>query len=76
MRNFYISKFLRKKAIKYIFHTNICHITLNSYSYLRTLAGIIWSDGAASISDCQVFVDSGMTKPKSKNHSKLNSATN
>lgn len=39
-------------------------------SYLRTEDGIIWSSGAASIKDCQVFVEEGITKPKSKNHSK------
>ena len=36
---------------------------------LRALAGIIWDSGAASITDCQVFVDPGMTKPNSKTHS-------
>jgi hypothetical protein len=32
--------------------------------------GIIWSSGAASIKDCHVFVDEGITNPKSKNHSR------
>ena len=32
-------------------------------------AGIILPSGAASMRDCQVFVDSGMTNPKSNNHS-------
>ena len=36
---------------------------------LRAPAGIIWDSGAASITDCQVFVDPGITKPKSNNHS-------
>lgn len=36
---------------------------------VRTLAGIIWDSGAASIKDCQVFVELGITKPNSKNHS-------
>ena len=35
----------------------------------ETLAGIIWLSGAASIRDCQVLVELGMTKPKSKFHS-------
>ena len=38
-------------------------------THLRTLAGIICDSGAASISDCQVFVEQGITNPKSKNHS-------
>lgn len=37
--------------------------------YLRTLAGIIWDSGAASIRDCHVLVELGMTNPNSKNHS-------
>ncbi len=36
---------------------------------LRTRAGIIYDSGAASMSDCHVFVDLGMTKPNSKFHS-------
>ena len=36
---------------------------------LSALAGIIWDSGAASITDCHVFVDPGITKPNSKNHS-------
>lgn len=38
-------------------------------SYFNTLAGIIWDSGAASINDCHVLVELGITKPKSKNHS-------
>ena len=37
--------------------------------YLKTSAGIIWDSGAASIKDCQVLVDPGMTYPNSKFHS-------
>ena len=44
--------------------TNIHKIT-----HFKTFAGIICDSGAASISDCQVFVDEGMTNPKSKYHS-------
>lgn len=36
---------------------------------MRTLAGIIWDSGAASIRDCQVLVELGITNPNSKNHS-------
>lgn len=39
-------------------------------TYLSTDDGIIWSSGAASIKDCQVLVDEGITNPKSKNHSR------
>lgn len=39
-------------------------------THVSTLAGIIWDSGAASIRDCQVFVEFGITKPNSKNHSK------
>lgn len=38
-------------------------------SYVNTLAGIICDSGAASIKDCHVFVEFGITKPNSKNHS-------
>ena len=38
-------------------------------THFKTFAGIICDSGAASISDCQVFVDEGMTNPKSKYHS-------
>lgn len=38
-------------------------------THVSTLAGIIWDSGAASIRDCQVFVELGITKPNSKNHS-------
>jgi hypothetical protein len=41
------------------------------FTYFKTLAGIICDSGAASISDCQVLVDDGITKPKSKYHSAL-----
>ena len=36
---------------------------------VSTLAGIIWLSGAASIRLCQVLVELGITKPKSKFHS-------
>lgn len=36
---------------------------------VKTLAGIIWDSGAASIRDCHVLVELGITKPNSKNHS-------
>uniref|UniRef100_A0A1I8GSG7 Protein kinase domain-containing protein n=2 Tax=Macrostomum lignano TaxID=282301 RepID=A0A1I8GSG7_9PLAT len=36
---------------------------------LSALADIIWLSGAASIIDCQVFVEPGITKPNSKFHS-------
>lgn len=39
------------------------------YTDLSTLAGIICDSGAASIRDCHVFVEFGITKPNSKNHS-------
>lgn len=39
------------------------------WSYVNTLAGIICDSGAASINDCHVFVELGITKPNSKNHS-------
>jgi len=38
-------------------------------AYFKTLAGIICDSGAASIKDCHVFVDEGITNPKSKYHS-------
>lgn len=38
-------------------------------SYVRTLAGIIWDSGAASMTDCHVLVEPGITKPKTKFHS-------
>ena len=38
-------------------------------THFKTFAGIICDSGAASMSDCQVFVDEGMTNPKSKYHS-------
>ena len=41
------------------------------FTYLKTLAGSICPAGAASIMDCQVLVESGITKPNSKNHSKI-----
>lgn len=33
------------------------------------MAGIIWDSGAASIRDCHVLVELGITNPNSKNHS-------
>ncbi len=47
--------------------------SLNNRGYCTNFStddGIIWSSGAASIKDCHVFVDEGITKPKSKNHSR------
>ena len=44
---------------------------ITTSAHLKTDAGIIWLSGAASITDCQVFVDPGMTNPKSKYHSKI-----
>ena len=38
--------------------------------YFSKLAGIIWLCGAASMTDCQVLVEPGMTKPNAKAHSK------
>lgn len=38
-------------------------------THVKTLAGIIWDSGAASIRDCHVLVELGITKPNSKNHS-------
>ena len=38
-------------------------------THFKTFAGIICDSGAASMSDCQVFVDEGITNPKSKYHS-------
>lgn len=46
--------------------------TKSTSPHLRTDDGIIWSSGAASINDCHVFMDSGITNPKSKNHSETN----
>lgn len=40
-----------------------------SRTHVKTLAGIIWDSGAASIRDCHVLVELGITKPNSKNHS-------
>ena len=45
---------------------NIVSITTLPVS---TFAGIIWLSGAASIKLCQVLVELGITKPKSKFHS-------
>jgi len=42
---------------------------IQNMTHFKTFAGIICDSGAASISDCQVFVDEGMTNPKSKYHS-------
>lgn len=39
-------------------------------THVKTLAGIIWDSGAASIRDCHVLVELGITKPNSKNHSR------
>jgi len=39
------------------------------WTHVKTLAGIIWDSGAASIRDCHVLVEFGMTNPNSKNHS-------
>jgi hypothetical protein len=39
------------------------------YTHFKTFAGIICDSGAASINDCHVFVEFGITKPNSKNHS-------
>ena len=41
-------------------------------TYFKTFAGIIWFSGAASITDCQVFVEPGITNPNSNNHSVIN----
>jgi len=41
-----------------------------------TLAGIICDSGAASITFCHVFVELGMTKPNSKNHSSMHRPLN
>lgn len=38
-------------------------------THFKTFAGIICDSGAASMRDCHVFVDEGMTNPKSKHHS-------
>jgi len=38
-------------------------------THFKTFAGIICDSGAASMRDCHVFVDEGMTNPKSKYHS-------
>ena len=58
---------------KYLSNTRTAMTTLYNNSpadtNLRTLAGIICSSGAASIIDCHVFVESGITNPNSKNHS-------
>lgn len=35
----------------------------------KTFAGIIWLSGAASMMDCHVLVESGITNPNSKYHS-------
>lgn len=43
--------------------------------YVKTLAGIICDSGAASIKDCHVFVEFGITKPNSKNHSEQKNTT-
>lgn len=45
-------------------------------THVKTLAGIIWDSGAASIKDCHVLVELGMTKPNSKNHSEKGTQTN
>ena len=45
-------------------------MVVRGVSYFRTVAGIICPSGAASIRDCHVFVESGMTNPNSKSHSK------
>ena len=47
-------------------------ITTLQATHFNTFAGIICDSGAASMSDCHVFVDEGMTNPKSKYHSKEN----
>lgn len=39
--------------------------------YLRTLAGIMSLSGALSSTDCQEFVEPGMTKPKWKFHTAI-----
>lgn len=44
-------------------------------SYVKTFAGIICDSGAASIKDCHVFVELGITKPNSKNHSEKDKGT-
>ena len=42
---------------------------MDYYTYVSALAGIIWDSGAASITDCQVLVEQGITNPNSKFHS-------
>ena len=38
-------------------------------TYVRACAGIMCDSGAASISDCHVLVEPGITNPKAKDHS-------
>lgn len=45
------------------------HNSCGLLTHVSTLAVIIWDSGAASIRDCQVFVEFGITKPNSKDHS-------
>lgn len=42
---------------------------VQKHTHVKTLAGIIWDSGAASIRDCHVLVELGITNPNSKNHS-------
>lgn len=42
---------------------------MSDVTYVRTLAGIIWDSGAASMTDCHVLVEPGITNPKSNLHS-------
>ena len=69
----YFQYFLKKSNIFNVFKNSTIfsnpEYNLVTEYYLSALAGIIWPCGAASITDCQVFVDSGMTKPKPKYHS-------
>ncbi len=40
-------------------------------AYDNALAGSIWDSGAASMTDCHVLVDPGITNPKVKFHSSV-----
>lgn len=71
----------KHKDIKYKYFNNLiektwqhdnCNLLIKGnclISYVKTFAGIICDSGAASIKDCHVFVELGITKPNSKNHS-------
>lgn len=63
-------KFKRSLPCLYVWNNRWgAYECLKLSTHLRTSAGIIWLAGAASIIDCHVFVESGMTNPNSKNHS-------